>query len=160
MKRTTNEANPKRLIFVCSCICKKTTKDDDELSNPDTQTESVRKRSNNLKGFVKRHNMDSCSYRLTFVKQENGDYVLNNKLVNVHNHPPEDAEKVIIYPILNYILLLFFFKILGFLKQVSKYQNPVKLSKLFNYENSQTPECSGIWDNGRGRVKEIYELYI
>jgi hypothetical protein len=88
-KRTTNEANPKRLTFVCSCVCKKNQKDDDCISSTETSTDSVKKRSNNLKGFVKRQNVDSCSYRITFIKNENGEYFLRDKLANQHNHPPE-----------------------------------------------------------------------
>jgi hypothetical protein len=97
LKRTTNEAHPKRLTFVCSCVCKKIIKDEDNMSINESMTDSVKKRSNNLKGFIKRHNSESCPYRLSFLKSENGEYVLRSRVLNEHNHPPE---KVILYLIL------------------------------------------------------------
>lgn len=86
LKRITNEVNPKILTFVCSCICKKTIKEDDNISSSETITDSVTKRGNNLKGFIKRHNFESCSYRITFIKSENGEYWLKPKARNRHNH--------------------------------------------------------------------------
>ncbi len=105
LKRTTNDVNPKRLTFVCSCICKKTIKDDDSYTNSETLINTDKKRSNHLSGFVKRRNEKSCPYRLTFLKQESSGYTLKNKLNNKHNHPPEDDQKVsLLYFFLNYLL--------------------------------------------------------
>ena len=89
----TNDANPKRLIFVCSCVCRKVIKDY-EANYSENETLICSKKSNNLKGKIKRSNEDACPFRLTFTKLENAEYKLANKLIKEHNHPAENSEQV------------------------------------------------------------------
>lgn len=93
LKRITNDVNPKRLIFVCSCISRKVVKDFD-ANYSETETLICSNNSNNLTGKIKRSNENGCPFRLTFNKLENGEYKLGKKLINEHNHPAEDSEQV------------------------------------------------------------------
>ncbi len=103
------------MTFVCSCVCKKAIKDEQNIPNNESFTDLFKKRSNNLKGFVKRHNADSCSFRLTFIRQENYGYKFKSKCINEHNHSAESNEKVKIL-IFNFLFIIniHFFNRLGF----------------------------------------------
>lgn len=104
----TNDVNPKRLIFVCSCVSRKVVKEEmDDYCDGETVTYSDQKKSNNLKGFIKRHNEDPCPYRLTFIRLENGEYKLHNKHLREHNHPAEDSDQVSKIIILKLIFILY-----------------------------------------------------
>jgi hypothetical protein len=77
LKRISNDVYPDTLIFACSCISRKQTK---EWENTSECSDTIRR--------VKRKNDKACDFRIKFKRDVNGKYTLFNQYNFNHNHEP------------------------------------------------------------------------
>jgi hypothetical protein len=81
LKRISNDVNPETLIYACSCISRKQTRDNDNTSE---YSEMVRK--------VKRKNDKACDFRIKYKLRDIGGYMLLDQYNFNHNHEPSKVK--------------------------------------------------------------------
>ena len=107
LKRATNQVNPATLTFVCSCICKKIVLDHETVNISETEINSQSNKKSNLRGLVKRYNLEACTYRISFKKLSSGEYCMKKNKYVIHNHPPDNIDNHKVR--FNLIVLIFLF---------------------------------------------------